>query len=230
MLGSAAMLRATWWMVVLAVGLGAPLRQDGYTFRPPEGFRMIRMDLFHGTRVGAVSLERGADRYLSAALTDGSGPDAASLFVSIVGEDFTPNPSTRDEFATATSNHFRDDLGMDFALDRAELVRGPVDRIEVLGTVKQQDQVRTVLVAGMEGEGRHAVITLSAPSGRFDALLPVMREALDSYRPDAPPARELPRSVAGVIAVLLALALFGSFWLWRRRRLRSAETAAPGES
>ena len=38
--------------------LGPPLRQEGWQLRPPREFRMARMDLFHGTRVGSVAVAR----------------------------------------------------------------------------------------------------------------------------------------------------------------------------
>lgn len=215
--------------VALIAALGSPLRQDGYSVRPPEAFRLVRMDLFHGTTVGAIALDPERPRYLSAALADSEDPDAAMMIVSVVDESFTASPSTRDAFSAATMRHFADALGTKMSLERTQLVEGPAPRVEVLGTVKQQDQVRTVLVAGMEGEGRHAVILFSVPSGRYQALAPLLRESLDSYRPDTPPRAQLPQSVAGVLAVLLALALFASFSLWRRRRkLRRADLGLPG--
>ncbi|MBX5482794.1 MAG: hypothetical protein IRZ16_13275 [Myxococcaceae bacterium] len=203
--------------------LGTPLRQDGYSFRPPERFRMIRMELFHGTRAGAVAVGPVRERYLSAALTDGDGPDAASLIIAIVGESFSATPSSRDAFSTAVVHHFADELGIPLSLERVELVRGPAPRIEVTGTIKQQDQVRTVLIAAMGGEGRHAVVTFSAPSGRFDALRPQVRASLDTFQAETPAAGTWSRSVAGVVAVLLAFALFVSWSLWRRRRERARE-------
>ena len=65
------------WLGVLIVVVGAlePLgpvvRQDGFQFKPPKSFRMARMDLFHGTQVGTISVTPSASRYLSAALIDG---------------------------------------------------------------------------------------------------------------------------------------------------------------
>lgn len=197
--------------------LGTPLRQDGYTLRPPESFRMMRMDGFHGTRAAAVALDPSRERYLSAALTDGERTDAASLLIALIDESFSASPAARDAFSTSVVRHYSEELDLPLSLARSELVKGMAPRIEVVGSIKRQDQVRTVLVAAMEGEGRHAVITFSAPAGRFEALLPEFRASLDTWRPEAPATGTWPRSVAGVFAVLVAFALFLSWSLWRRR-------------
>ncbi|MHB8873427.1 MAG: hypothetical protein ACYC8T_07040, partial [Myxococcaceae bacterium] len=134
--------------------LGTPLRQDGYSLRPPQGFRMARMDLFRGTRATAVSAVAspeargpGPARWLSAALVDGEGEDAAAMVVSMVEGSFQATPAARDEFSTAVVRHFSEELGLKLAMERAELVGGPAARIEVFGTVRQEDQVRRVLVS-----------------------------------------------------------------------------------
>lgn len=187
------------------------------------------MDLFHGTRATAIARDPGRARFLSAALTDGDGADAASLMVSLIDETFVVTPAARDAFSTATVRHFADDLRLPLALDRVDLVQGDLPRIEVVGTLKAQDQVRRVLVAGMQGHGRHAVIVFSAPSDRFEALLPAVRSSLASFRPDGGGGGAWSRSVAGAIAASAALALFLSWSVWRRRRrLRRAELGLPG--
>jgi hypothetical protein len=209
-------------LVALGANLGAPLRQDGFAFRPPADFRVARMALFHGTRTGAIALDRELPRHLAAALVDGDEEHASALLVAVVHETFQATPSSREAFSTAAVRHFADELEMPLSLERAELVRGESPRIEVVGTVRQQDQLRRVLIAAMEGEGKHAVITASVPSGRFEALLPELRASLDTYRPDTVPG--VGQDVAGSIAALLGLGLFGSWWLWRRRaRLRRAD-------
>ena len=209
-------------LVVLGANLGAPLRQDGFAFRPPAGFRAARMALFQGTRTGAIALDRELPRHLAAALLDGEEEDASSLLVAVVHETFEATPSSRDAFSAAAVRHFADELAMPLSLERAELMRGDSPRIEVVGTVRQQDQLRRILIAAMEGQGKHGVIVASVPSGRFDALLPELRAALDTYRPDAVPG--VRQDVAGSIAALLGLGLFASWWVWRRRtRLRRAD-------
>lgn len=203
--------------------LGTQLRQDGYAVRPPQGFRMARMDLFHGTRataVGAAAPEArgpGPSRWLSAALVDGEGEDSAAMTVSVVEGSFQATPAARDEFSTAVVRHFTDELGLKLSLERAELVSRPWPRIDVLGTVRQGDQVRRVLVAALAGDGRHAVIGFSAPTGRWEQLGSSARASLESFRADLPPATETYRGVAAVFASALALALAISVALWRRR-------------
>jgi hypothetical protein len=209
-------------LVAVLASLGTPLRHDGFSFRPPTGFRKVRMELFQGTRAGAIPLDLTRPRYLAAALMDGEEEHAGALLVAVVDETFEANPSTREAFSAAVVKHFAEELGMPLALERASLVRGPSARVEVVGTIRQQDQLRRVLVAGMEGEGRHAVITASVPSGRFEEMLPELRASLDTYRPDVAPG--VGRDVAGSVAALLGLGFFASWWLWRRRaRLRRAE-------
>ncbi len=209
------------------VPLGTPLRQDGYTFRPPEGFRMARMDAFLGTRVGAVPFPPGGARFLSAALQHGEGPDADSLLVAVVDGTFVANERTRDAFSAAAIRHFSEELGMPLALDRAEVIAGPARRVEVRATLKQRDQVRGILVAAMEGEGRHAVVTFSVPASRFEAELPTLRASLDTFRADRPPASDWTRNLTRAAIPFIGLLLFASWWLWRRRQLRREEALHP---
>ena len=66
-------------LMLVQGALGSELRKDGYSFRPPAGFRMVRQEPYTGTRAGAVAMDSGAPRFLSAALSDGEGPEAAML-------------------------------------------------------------------------------------------------------------------------------------------------------
>lgn len=210
-------------LLLVGAELGTPLRQDGYRFQPPAGFRMARLEPYAGTRVGAVSASGTAPRFLSAALVDGAGPDAAVLLVAVVDGPFEAEPGAPDDFAAAVARHFREELGLEFALDRVERVAGPAPRIEVRGTLRQDGQQRAVLVAGMEEAGaRHAVVTFSVPSARLAALEPALRASLDSFRPEADPRLD-ERGPAYVIAgaVLVALAL--SLHLRRKRAPREPE-------
>lgn len=196
-------------------GLGPPLRQDGYTWRPPQAFRMARMDLFHGTRAGTVTPSPAAGRYLSAALLDGEGEDAASLLVSVVEASFGLGPSSRDVLSTAAVRHFRDELGLAFALERADVVAG---RVEVLGSIRDGSQLRRVLVVAWPAELRHVVLVASVPSGRWDALRPVLSQSLDTMRLEAAtgpgPSRRLRYAFAALVGALLLV----SIGLWHRRR------------
>jgi hypothetical protein len=215
-------------VVALAVaepGLGTPLRQDGYSLRPPQGFRMERMELFRGTRATAVSAAAspeargpGLSRWLSAALVDGDGDDAAAMVVSVVEGSFQATPAARDEFSTAVVRHFADELGMKLAMERAELVPGPAARIEVLGTLRQEDQVRRVLISAMAGDGRHVVVGFTAPTGRWEQLAAGARASLETFRNDAPAASDASRGLAAVVALVVAAALLVSLALWKRRR------------
>jgi hypothetical protein len=206
--------------------LGTPLRLDGYTFRPPAGFRMAPMDLYQGTRAGAIG-PKHAPRALSAALTDGEGTGAATVLVALVEGSFSATPSARDDFATAAMVHFREELGSTLSLERAELIRGAAPRVEVLGTLKDHGQVRHVLTAAFEGDGRYAVITASIPSGRLEALAPALTASMDSFRQD-PGGGVISRAVAGGAASLCVFALITSWVLWRRRqRLARADLGLP---
>src|SRR5215211_4974448 len=129
-------------LVVIVANLGTPLRQDGFSFRPPSAFRKARMELFQGTRAGAIPLDSSRPRYLAAALVDGEEEHAAALLVAVVDETFEASPSTREAFSAAAVKHFADELGMPLALERALLVRGPSARVEVVGTIRKEDQLR----------------------------------------------------------------------------------------
>jgi hypothetical protein len=206
-----------------ASALGVALRQDGYTVRPPQKFRMARMDIFHGTRAGAVASSPTEARWLSAALQNGQNDDASTMMISVVEGSFHVTPAARDEFSTAVVRHFSEELSLRFSMEKAELVAGPASRIEVLGSVRQEGQVRHVLVSAMAGEGRHAAITFSVPSGQWESLYPAIRASLDSFRNEPGASREMTRSVAGAVASGVALALMVSLYFWRKRRLRQEE-------
>jgi hypothetical protein len=214
----------TWaWVTLLMMQppLGTALRVEGFVLRPPEGFRMVRMEPYGVTRVGGVAGIPGVERVLGAALVDGQGDGASSMLLARVEGTFLVSPSARDEFATAAVRHFNEELGFTLMMERAERVEGPVRRIEVLGTVRQEGQLRQVLIAAMEGEGRHAVIVFSVPSGRFQEKAAALRASLDSFRPESAPSTALPRGLAGAVAGAMAGGLLASFALWRRLRAQN---------
>lgn len=209
------------WLGVLIVVLGAlePLgpvvRQDGFQFKPPKSFRMARMDLFHGTHVGSVTRNPATSRYLSAALIDGDGEDAATLLISVVEETLTLGPSSRDEFSTAVVRHITDELGQPFQLERAEIREG---RVEVLGSIRQGAQLRRVLVAAWPSEGRHVVAFCSAPSGRWESLSPLITESFASLKVEPASLARPPQRLMWAFAALVAAAMMISIGLWRRRQ------------
>lgn len=194
-----------------AAPLGPVLRQDGFQVRPPAGFRMARMDLFHGTRVGAI----GGGGYLSAALVDGDAETASSLLLAIVDTSFSLGPSSRDTLSTAVVKHFNDALDQPFSLERAEVVNG---RVQVIGAIRQGSQLRRVLVAAWPGVGRHVVAVASAPSGRWDELAPQFADSFESLKVDAPLTSRPPQQVMWAAAALAAAALLISIGVWRRRQ------------
>ncbi|MBX7114714.1 MAG: hypothetical protein K1X64_10345 [Myxococcaceae bacterium] len=187
--------------------LGPPLRQDGYTVRPPAAFRMTRMDLYAGTQVGAVSPSADGERFLSAALVDGDGEDAASMLVAVVDSDFVPSAAARDELSTAVVKHFTESLNMPFALDHAKWQEGRVSRVEVLGHIRQGSQLRQLWVTAFEGEGRHTVVTFSVPSGKWDTLLPAMTASLDSYRAERGAKAAGAKGITWALAALIVSGL-----------------------
>lgn len=195
--------------------LGPGVRQDGYQFRPPRAFRMARMDLFHGTRVGSITRNPGASRYLSAALIDGEGEDAASLLISVIEESLTLGPASRDEASTAVVHHFNDELGQPFQLERAQVNDG---RVEVLGSIRQGSQLRRLWVVLWPGEGRHLVALASAPSGRWDELKPLFTASLDTLKVEPVTGGHPPQRYLWAFAALVAALLLVSIGLWRRRQ------------
>lgn len=218
------MVRTMWSAVVLMLlsadaQLGPVLRQDGFQVKPPAGFRMARMDLFHGTQVGTISVNPSAPRYLSAALVDGDGEDAASILISIVEVTLSLGPSSRDELSTAVVRHLRDELGQPFQLERAEVTNG---RVEVLGSVRQGSQLRRILVAAWPGESRHVVALCSAPSGRWETLAPILRESFDSMKVDPVATARPPQRLLWAFAALVAALMLISIGLWRRRQAARA--------
>lgn len=217
-------------LVLLATGLmlaqgalGTELRRDGYGFRPPEGFRLERMERYAGSRVGAVASESSAPRFLSAALADGDGEGAATLLVSVVEGSFSASPSERDDFGAAVVRHFGGELGLTLVPERVERFGEPAARVEVLGTVREAGQVRTVLVAGLASPGRHAVVLVSAPAERWKALAPEVRASLETFRMEAAHAGLVSRGLAGAVAGALGGALAVSYAAWRRRVRKEGE-------
>lgn len=198
--------------------LGPPIRQDGYTFRPPRPFHMARMELFHASQALAVGARADSAGALSAALVDGEDENAASLTVTVVDEPFAVGPGARDEFAAQVSRHFRDRLGLEFSLERVELVEGPSRRVEVLGSVRRASQLRQIVAAAWPGDVRHLVMTCSVPSGRWEALSGAIRQSFDTVRLDASGPARGPRNLALAVATLVAALLVASAGLWRRRR------------
>ena len=202
-----------------AAELGPPLRQDGYQVRPPKGFRMTRMHLWHGTRAGVVALAVTGPRLLSAALFDGEGEDAATMVIAVAEAPFALSPSARDEVSAAVSRHFRDELSMPFVLEGAQVGGAPSPRVEVLGSIREGSQLRRVFAAAFPGESRHAVVLFTVPSGRWDEERPIIEASLATFRLDPPPAglsRQWRWALVALTASLLAL----SIGLWKRRSAR----------
>ncbi len=142
------------------------------------------------------------------------------MVVSIVDGSLAAAPAARDEFSAAVVRHFSEELRLALAMDRAELVTEGAPRVEVLATLRQAGQLRNVLVAGMAGKGRHAVIFFSVPSGRWAELRPQIRASLESFR-NEPSSKEIPRTVAGAAAGALVGTLVASLALWRRRQRKA---------
>ena len=208
------------WMLIASAApiLGAPVHLDGYSFRPPAGFRMARMELFRGTLAGSVAESASAGRSLSAALVDGEGESAASLLVSIVDEPFAPTPAAREEFSTWAARHLREELGLGFELTSALLRAEPSPRVEVVGTVREEDQLRYLLLAALGGQPRHAVFIFSAPSGRFEELRPQIAASLDTLRLTASMGAPVPRGMLGAALGAGLGALVVSWAIWRQRK------------
>ncbi len=194
--------------------LGPALRQEGFVIRPPANFRMARMDLFHGTQVGGV-VPGGGTRYLSAALMDGDGEDAASLLLFVADTSLALGPSSRDSLSTQVVRHFNEELKQPFAMERAEIVDG---RVQVLGSIREGSQLRRILVVAWPGEGRHVVATASVPSGRWDALAPRLAESFATMRVEPLVAGRPPQRYLWAFLALIAAMFFISVGLWRRRQ------------
>lgn len=234
-LGEAMHLGALAWSLITLIGaadsrasappeaLGSPLRVGPYSIRPPAPFHALEMGPYERTRAGAIAAsEKGEDgRGLEVALTDGWGrepsaesgepSEVGSMLISTVEGGFTAAPSGRDDLAAAALRHFSEELGLELGLERADLVvsgQGATPRVEVLGSIRQPGQVRRVLIAALEGSPRHVVVIFSLPSGRFEALRPVLRASLDSFRREGgAPGPAVSQTVLGVTAALLG-ALF----------------------
>lgn len=198
--------------------LGAALKQSGFTLKPPRGFRMARMDLFNGTRVAAIATAPNVPRWLAAALVDSDSEEAASMLVGVVEAPFALGPGARDELSAAAVRHFTDELGLKFAMERAEAVAGAAPHVRVLGSVRQGSQLRKVLIAAFPGEARHLVVMFTAPSGRFESLEKVFSESLESVRSEAP-SSATGRTFAWLALAMVGALLAASFRLWRRRAI-----------
>lgn len=199
-------------LAVLQVALGSPVKQGPVTLRPPQGFRMIRMDLLHGTRAAIVA-PKDATKYLAAALVDSDEEDAASLLVAVVERPFDAGPGARDQLATLAVRHFNDELGLKLQLERSDSVPG---RAEVTGTVRQGAELRRIWIAAFEGDPRHAVVVASVPSGRWESLEPALRASFDSVKLEVPSV-SAGRTLAWAALALAAALSLVSVGLWRRR-------------
>lgn len=217
-LGTGLMWKAMILLILSTDGLGPVLRHDGFQIKPPRGFRMARMDLFHGTQAGTLSLRPGTQRYLSAALVDTDSEDAASMLISVIEAPMALRPSSRDELSTAVVRHFREDLDQPFQLERAEVTNG---RVEVLGSIRQGSQLRRILVAAWPGEHRHIVILCSAPSGRWETLAASVSESLDSLKVESAVLSQPDQRFLWAFTALLGAMLLISVGLWRRRHASS---------
>jgi hypothetical protein len=139
------------------------------------------------------------------------------MLVAVVDEPFFASPGDRDAFAAAAVKHFQEELALPLTVEKVELVQGAAPRAEVLGSVRHGGRLRRVLVSALAGEVRHAVVTFTAPSGRWQVLADSARASLDSYV-DSGPRRMVSSRAAEAVAGAVALALVASVFLWRRRK------------
>jgi hypothetical protein len=206
-------------LVTVMAALGPPLRHEGVVYRPPSGFRMTRFDLFESSRAGAVGSGGAVRGYLFAALTDGSGEDAASLLLSVVESTFETGPLGRETLAVATKDHFVD-LGQAVELETAAVPAGAAGWVEVLGTIRQGEQLRRVWVVAWPGEQRHVVLVASVPTSRWAQLEPLLRESASSLVDERRQGAGASRRLAWAGAVLGVIGLLGSWAVWRLRQQR----------
>jgi hypothetical protein len=203
-------------MLALVLALGPPLQRDGYRLRPPQGFRMSRTALFRGTQVGAVSVAPAVEATFSALLIDEDTEGSAAMIVSTIGGPLPQALSNRDELAGAVARHFREALGLDFSVERSLAVVG--GRVEVVGAVRADGQLRRVLVVVVPGTSHHAIVIASVPVERWAEQEPQLRASIDTLVLDAGLAAEPhPLVLLGFTAGVGAL-LVWSLWLRRRRR------------
>lgn len=203
--------------------LGPPVRGEGFTIRPPASFRMARMELFGASSVGAVGAHGEHRRQLVAALIDGTGPEAATLLLSVVETPFSVAGLSREHASVALKRHLLKDLGIELELEAAELVTsGGVARAEAWGQVKAGAQARRVMAATWLEGSRHVVALVSAPVERWAELTPDLTESLSSFRFEGR-ASKPPAWAGWMIAVALAAALLGSVGLWSARKRRAAQ-------
>ncbi|MFZ5440629.1 MAG: hypothetical protein ACOZQL_11520, partial [Myxococcota bacterium] len=111
--------------------------------------------------------------------------------------------------------HLTDELSQPFQLERAEVTSG---RVEVLGAIREGSQLRRILVAAWPGEGRHIVALCSAPSGRWEALAPVLSASLDTLKVEPLTQARPPQRLLWAFVALLGALMMVSIGLWRRRQ------------
>jgi hypothetical protein len=203
------------------VELGPALHKDGLSFRPPEGFHSIRLDAFRGTRVGV--LVSGGSGLISSVLVDGDDDNAAALFLAIQDGSFTLGPQARDQFGAAVSKHLREELALDFSLERIGVKAGGAPRVELVGSIRAGSQLRKILVAGFPGGSKHAILVWSVPSGRWEEFLGGAQASMDTLTLEQHVTSVQESRWAWVTAA--AVLLMALFWANLKRRRRSAPGA-----
>lgn len=207
-------------LLVLAAAdlLGPPIKKEGYSFRPPRQFHLAHMELFQAARPLVIGGAAESPGQVVAALFDGEDENAASLVLAIVDEPFSVGPGARDELSSRVARHFRERLGLEFALERSAVVEGPSRRIEVVGSVRRASQLRQIVAAAWPGEHRHLVITSSIPSGRWETLSGAIAQSYETVRLETASSQAAPLTLAFAVAALVSALLLASIGLWRRRK------------
>ena len=74
------------------------------------------------------------------------------------------------------------------------------------------------VVAAWPGESRHVVAICSAPSGRWEALSPVLGDSFDTMKVEPVSSLRPPQRLLWAFAALVAALLLISIGVWRRRQ------------
>lgn len=198
------------WLFASAA-LGPPLALDGYSIRPPSGFRLEPPERYRGSHAFV-----GSSGTLSAALVENEAPAPSSMWIATVDGPLREPPIARDGFAASVQRQLSE-IGSEL---QVRSCAATVDRVELIGELEEHGERRMLNVFAFRGELRHVVVGFSVPASRWRELQPAIAASAATFSGSYEAADGGRR--AAIAAALLGLAGLLASVALRRRRARGS--------
>ena len=225
------------WFALFAAGLvagpgtgtGAGPGATPLAYHSPAGFRLVLPAGFtpsselrrQPTAAGAPAIP-GATAMLDSVFTDGNGPTASAIALSVVEAPLVLDNSSSERVVALAIAYLHDQLGADLHIEWVERIpAGPGEAMELAGRVELDGEDRVAQFGFVPfGQGQ-IVLTASLPSSRFAVLGPAIEKSLASLAFDRPLAKGSSgrAAIGAALGALVGLLVVAARFFARRARV-----------